>query len=468
MNILKCNTCNIIVDELLTYIQSKVSIMDEDSLVRICASHFNSEEIKKSKTLLFNCISTDVRKISRKNRGKEERDISDIINLFKSTEPDIIPVFVARQLDKLPPIQIDHLDCSKLLRDLMTMKAELEGIKATYVTQDSVSELRREILRIQNDSLPPPASAFKVNKKRGAWLDSGPMGLCHDYNNISNNDVSPSITSPSYRDMRVALDNSTAETNIERSPEAPAPRGAEAEADTGSGETCAGVDCGGGSERTTLPPRTAAAAATACVCVGISTTEPLRREASAETGSLRTEAMTSDVPVMTDQLTDKTQASYSSVIGRTALEQSSSKSVTMSNDSTNNEGWQTGGHRKKQSKYRFMGKSGVARDLESTFRAADRKLLMFITNLHMSATENDIVKHIFKKTNETVILERINMKHERGHKAFKFMISEVNLPKYMDATLWPAGVLFRRFVNFRHKYVNGVTDTDGTHKNNNG
>ncbi|KAL0860209.1 hypothetical protein ABMA27_010516 [Loxostege sticticalis] len=181
-NVVKCNVCNIVIDELLSYIQNKVSIADEETLVRICTTTFTSEEIKNSKKLLFESIPTDKRKIVRKSKGKDDRDVTDIISLFKSEEQNNIPEFVARQLDKLPTILWDHLDCSKLLKDMITMKSEIEAIKTTYATLQCVNELITEFRRQKTSfSLPPATSLFKVNTKRGAWLDSGPMGLSHDY-----------------------------------------------------------------------------------------------------------------------------------------------------------------------------------------------------------------------------------------------------------------------------------------------
>jgi hypothetical protein len=46
-SVLKCNSCNIVIDELLSYIQNKISIVDEETLVRICTTSFSSDEIKK-------------------------------------------------------------------------------------------------------------------------------------------------------------------------------------------------------------------------------------------------------------------------------------------------------------------------------------------------------------------------------------------------------------------------------------
>lgn len=113
--VVKCNSCNIIIDELLSYVQNKLSVIDEDTLVRICSSTFSTEEIEKSKSMLYESVPVDKAKIKRKNTGKEKRDLVDILSVFKTVEPDLFPIFVARDLERLPPVLFDHLDCTKLL-----------------------------------------------------------------------------------------------------------------------------------------------------------------------------------------------------------------------------------------------------------------------------------------------------------------------------------------------------------------
>ncbi|XP_060810103.1 uncharacterized protein LOC132904205 [Amyelois transitella] len=185
-DIVKCNVCNIVIDEMLSYIQNKISVIDEESLVRICVSAFTGEEIKNSKSLLFSAIPTERRKIQRKRKGKESRDMDDIIMLFKSTDPENLPVFVARQLEKLPPVTFDHLDCTKLLKDLTRMSAEIENIKSRYATLSQLEEMKLDVNRFKSMSI-PATPCFNVNMKRGAWgRNSGPMGLSQFQNSTLN------------------------------------------------------------------------------------------------------------------------------------------------------------------------------------------------------------------------------------------------------------------------------------------
>ncbi|KAI8442108.1 hypothetical protein MSG28_005734 [Choristoneura fumiferana] len=117
---------------MLSYIQNKLSVADDNLLVNVCTSAFSSEEIKKSKSLLFEALSTDQRNVLRKGTGKVKRDIDDILRVLRWADMDTLPVFVARQLEKLPPIDFDHLDCTKLLKDMAKLRSEIEVIKTSY------------------------------------------------------------------------------------------------------------------------------------------------------------------------------------------------------------------------------------------------------------------------------------------------------------------------------------------------
>lgn len=69
-----------------------------------------------AKTLLFASIPKS--KITKRMRkGKTIRDIDDIICLLKETDPELVPIFVARELNKLPSVLFDHLDATRILKD---------------------------------------------------------------------------------------------------------------------------------------------------------------------------------------------------------------------------------------------------------------------------------------------------------------------------------------------------------------
>lgn len=137
---LKCSSCNVVICELLAFIQNKQDVMDEKGLVTLCLSSFSAEEIDYAKTLLFTAVSQ--RKIIRKNKKKSYKDLYDVIAVFKENNPDDLPIFVAKDLQKLPPLTFDHIDASRLLKDILVIKSEIQNIKDTYATQQLVHNIK--------------------------------------------------------------------------------------------------------------------------------------------------------------------------------------------------------------------------------------------------------------------------------------------------------------------------------------
>ncbi|XP_063536187.1 uncharacterized protein LOC134745969 [Cydia strobilella] len=191
---LKCNNCNIVVNELLAFVINKLHVMDDESMSRICLAFFTAQDIRTAKDLLFLSVPVRKRKINRRREGHQRRDIDDIIDLARETDPDKFPVFVAKDLHKLPPIDFDSVDLTSLLKDMVVLKNELQTIKARYVTQEQFENLEKtamECRRISNESDPfyrnVSHSNLNVNVRRGAYLNSGPMGL-HISSSIENAD----------------------------------------------------------------------------------------------------------------------------------------------------------------------------------------------------------------------------------------------------------------------------------------
>ncbi|XP_061718813.1 uncharacterized protein LOC133526278 [Cydia pomonella] len=413
-DVIKCNSCNIVIDELLAYVQNKVSIIDAITLVRICKSAFTSDEIKKSKSLLFDSISTDARKITRKSKGKEERDLVDIINVFRSTEPDVVPIFVARQLERLPPILFNSLDCTKLLKDMLKMQNDLDEIKTSYVTLQQLDRLKEELQVAKNNYL-PPSSICNVNTKRGAWavdtFDSGPMGILQCNSTVIENcEVAKQV--PGHE----SANRSILQEGVPRS-----------------------LHDSSAYQRSSVDKVESAHALIA--------------------DTAQTHATATPMPPGERQLIQDVNIA----IG-TADNVSSIISVP-----NNDEGWNLVQRRStRTSKYRLQGKYGVATGLQCNFKAAERKVPLLITNVHKDTTREDVMQYIRKQTNDTVFLREIHTKNRRDYKAFKMFVSENKLHMYLDEKIWPENIIFRRFVNDKYKYPNRVnSDVAGMDKENN-
>lgn len=373
-NTVKCASCNIVIDELLAYIQNKVSVADEASLVKICASAFTSEQIQRSKTLLLESMSTDVPSTARKGKGKENRVLNDIIAIFK-TEPDALPVFVARDLNKLPPITFDHLDVSKLLKDLILVQNEIKNIKSSYVTQDELQDLRTKYDLI--------SLSTNLPAKKGAYC---------------------SMEGGSEKLPRYEVSATRVSENNDNAASEPS-----------------------GNDESLLP-------LSAGTCMSV--------------------AQLSETTRNTAPLPSTLSQSYASVVAQ------------QNNNDKNDDGYTLVQYKKKRNN-KFKGSIGsVVVESTEKFRSADRKTPMFITNVDKATLESDITDYILKKTGESVNLERINIKRQCEHKAYKFIVSQSKLHMFLNEKVWPEGIIFRRFINYRPKR-NNETLVHGTHNTNN-
>ncbi|XP_026738663.1 uncharacterized protein LOC113501674 [Trichoplusia ni] len=408
---LKCSVCNIVIDELLSYIQNKISVIDEITLMRICTTSFSSEEIQKSKSLLFDSLSTDVRKISRKRKGKEVRDLEDIISLFKVTDPDAIPIFVARQLEKLPPITFDHLDCTKLLKDLLLVKEEIEQVKTTYASVKQLEDLRNEVIGLKNDRIMYTPAQY-INNKSGAWFDNNEANAIND-STIEVNSVCD----------KLQKEELVANSKLQNNSNCRYPKISDKEI----------VNCVNEEPSVVVTHRD--------MQKSPRTPPPL-------------------APVTENKTKQQKDDQLTVLITSAPVSPNAAESEC---ESRNNTEWRTISY-KKRSNYRYAGKAGTARDVQGSFKAAERKVPIFISNVHKDTMAKDIVSYIQSKTQDVVSLEKINTKKQKEHNAYKFFVSESKLSLFLDENIWPEGIIFRRFVHFKSKYVRDMSTKTATNQ----
>ncbi|CAH0402160.1 unnamed protein product [Chilo suppressalis] len=143
--------------------------MDEVSILQICKSNFKEDEICSGKVLLFRYVGKADKMPSRRRDGTE-KTVQDIITLLKETDPDDEPTFVAKELHKLPPVTFDHVDVTRLLKDINFLKASLADVvnKLEY-SNNTIGELRAQVALFSNAvSASRSAEASNVNTRRGA------------------------------------------------------------------------------------------------------------------------------------------------------------------------------------------------------------------------------------------------------------------------------------------------------------
>ncbi|XP_063547222.1 uncharacterized protein LOC134754787 [Cydia strobilella] len=421
-----------------------MSLVDDETLVRLCSSAFTSDEIKNLKSLLFDSVTTDQRNILRKQRGKEARDLEDIVSLLKSIDSEKVPVFVARNLERLPPLSIDHLDCTKLLKDLSKIQRDIDSVKMTYATKQQFDELRSDIQTLKNPTL--PMSIFgNVNARRGAWInDSGPLGIsfCNtdsyeDVNMSPKPRVSPNQhlnTSQESLQRTSPKPNNGGDTMTSKNPLTPILSKTQSLSQENLNKSQS-------SPHNKCKNKKQAVDASA-VAVTSAPAESPTRPTDLPIAEPDDQLMSAQVPIRAD-------------INCSGDKQILSERKSFADIAKKEGEWKTVGRPKPKPSGRFLGRKGCANVSDGKFRAADPKVLMFITRVHKETTVKNIEEYVYDKTGENIKLQKLSIYKEKEHCAYKFLVAKNELDLFLNESLWPHGVIFRKFVHFKYRDTKG-------------
>ncbi|VVC97554.1 unnamed protein product [Leptidea sinapis] len=214
----------IIINEFLTFVQNKLDILDEQSITQICATNFTDTEIEDGKGILYKSCGDKVRHVQRKGDDKKKRNIKDVIRLLKEVDPDAPPNFVAKDLNRLPPVLFDHVDVTGILKDMLNMKNDL--VKFQLKMSAELGEIRNSIQQLieknnmttpqkRNSSLtaatPPSLQPTPARVARSSITPTNRKNV-HKRADLSSqsNSLPPVTVPPPARTLRRKLGKSTA------------------------------------------------------------------------------------------------------------------------------------------------------------------------------------------------------------------------------------------------------------------
>ena len=70
------------ISDLLCFVQYKLDGMGKDLLVKLCCEFYNTDEIARSKKLLFDSVNTRIRCSRRKGENKNRENMNDITRVY--------------------------------------------------------------------------------------------------------------------------------------------------------------------------------------------------------------------------------------------------------------------------------------------------------------------------------------------------------------------------------------------------
>ena len=139
----------IILNEVLCFLSTKLDCVPTDVLVLLCSDAFDNDDVEKAKRILFAACpgpsDSRLRYIARQGSNKKITNLNDIIKKLQEAGTDA-PVFVAKDLTKLPPIRMENIDVTNLLHRLEALTDEVSAMKTQI---EKIQPLTEEISRLK-------------------------------------------------------------------------------------------------------------------------------------------------------------------------------------------------------------------------------------------------------------------------------------------------------------------------------
>lgn len=209
----KCKQCHVVVNELLSFVCNKIDTLPEPAILQLCLKTYTSDEIDSARSIVYNLLAP-TKRAPRRKEGCEQKCLQEIIKIIKEYEPDKLPTFVAKNLNKLPPVTFDYIDVTTFLKELLVIiKNDIAGLKTSKPTSDDISEplssLKNEVdvvKKMLKDVLskgrsPPPVS-YHQDKNNGRRV-------------VHAKGISPAVSAPSVNnnstDVRAESERRTAD-----------------------------------------------------------------------------------------------------------------------------------------------------------------------------------------------------------------------------------------------------------------
>ena len=121
----------LIINELLCYMLAKIDSVPMDTLTRLVGENFSDSEVDAAKTLLCTHVDDSIRAGNKRGQHmhKKKHDMEDIVKMLIQCDRSSLPRFVALDLGKLPPISVDCIDVSALMRKQQLQDVEISNLK---------------------------------------------------------------------------------------------------------------------------------------------------------------------------------------------------------------------------------------------------------------------------------------------------------------------------------------------------
>ena len=123
-------------NEMLCYVVCKLHICTFDVIFKLCTAFYSLDDVREACELLSNCtvLPDGDRRINRRAANCKEVHMKDIVCILLEVRPVDMPVFLAKNLNNVPPMSLDNSDMSRIITDIDTIKVQMKVIQEAQET----------------------------------------------------------------------------------------------------------------------------------------------------------------------------------------------------------------------------------------------------------------------------------------------------------------------------------------------
>ena len=128
-------------NELLCYVANKMDLVVHDSLIKLCTDFYDTKLIESAKQILFDCSAVadcGVRHQRRQGPSRDKNNMEDILLAFHRCTN--LPEFVAGDLSRLPPLDMNNIDFAHLLHEFQGMRSEMAKMRDEFKRCKPISQ----------------------------------------------------------------------------------------------------------------------------------------------------------------------------------------------------------------------------------------------------------------------------------------------------------------------------------------
>ena len=120
-----------LINEVLCFMKNKMNILPFDILSKLCCDFYAEAEIVKAKEVLYATAFLHMdecdrpRMIGRRGASKATSDVEDMLKELLALPPANIPMYVAADLSKIPPVGPNNFNFANIMNDVKTLKEQM-------------------------------------------------------------------------------------------------------------------------------------------------------------------------------------------------------------------------------------------------------------------------------------------------------------------------------------------------------